>query len=150
MQDGFSIYRAERRFPTYGVRPFLLVSAIEHHDANHRRVISGGYLILHGANVFQSTLDALAIRLRGGTDPINHLRNVALEDAIDVLNSDLPDGSEVVTLNNGVREATWEELVSAKVRGAINFTNAPTVPIGYLANALDDLLRVETWGRTPG
>lgn len=118
--ESFEIYRIDRRFTTFGVRPFVLVEAyISQQTSLH--TFSAAYLILHANAPIGRKLRVSPNLIPSVVQEANRLefvKEAAFDDALGRLSSDIAEGGEVVS-DIDVSAVTLLELLSARMRGVV-------------------------------
>ncbi|OXJ17247.1 hypothetical protein [Burkholderia sp. HI2500] len=137
-EQSFSIYRIDRCFKTYGIRPFVLIASIKYGspaDATFR----AGYLILHANGEVHQKLDVMERSILNkvpAESRVEFSERAALDDALDLLSADIETGGEAIS-SKFASPATLLDLFAARMREAIA---APTMSEDDYLPSLGDVI----------
>lgn len=119
-EQTFSIYRVDRRFKTYGIRPFVLTTSIRY-GSNSDTTLCAGYLILHANGELNRKIggaERSLLKVASADHIGKFVEQAALDDAFDLLTSDIEAGGEAIS-SKFATLVTLPEILAARMRGAI-------------------------------
>ncbi|WP_186122864.1 hypothetical protein [Burkholderia gladioli] len=138
-ETNLHIYRINRSFKTYGIRPFVLVTSITY-GVGLDATLCAEYLILHANGEVNRKLggsERLIRKTASVSDLAEVIEQAALDDAFDLLTSDAEAGSEAIS-GKFATPVTQAELLAARMRGAIA---APVMADGEYLYPLGDVIQ---------